>query len=175
MDFPIPPSEPPEPDDPSPEGETPFDPRTPPIRGFFGESPIPDLSRIPREHWVAVMARAHPRTYSASRAGLDSEAAHAALRLTVSADDERVRLQREERASPTVFDVAMSPRGVPEIDVRAPVPDGWKQVNFRLSGADYAQLQRGARLLGLRPSAAARLLAVRGVQQVLREAERSAG
>jgi hypothetical protein len=55
--------------------------------------------------------------------------------------------------------------------VRAPERPRHRQVNFRLTREGHAGLERAAALVHMRPTALARLLVVRGVDQILREAD----
>jgi hypothetical protein len=154
----------------APPGPPAFDPRRPPVRGFYGEHPIPDLSRIPQEHWVDVLIHAHPETYGAACEDLPPGTIRAALIARGQALMERP-LPEARPVPVAAYEAAASPRTIPRIDVARPAAERFRQVNFRLSSAEYARLEQTARLLGLRPSAAARVLVVRSVQQVLREAD----
>jgi hypothetical protein len=148
--------------------DAPFDPRRPPVKGFRWGHPVPDLTAIPEEHWLAVLIEAHPLTYPAARAGLHGDQ----VRRAAIACGQAIMERPPPRETPVAaFQAAAYPQGIPGIDVRPPSIEPPRQVNFRLSAEEYEQLQRTARLLGVRPSAAARLLAIRGVQQVLREAD----
>src|SRR3954468_1469218 len=60
--------------------DAPFDPRRPPIYAMWGNDPIPDLRRTPREHWVEVLRRAAPRAIQFVSSQLDDEESRAAGR-----------------------------------------------------------------------------------------------
>lgn len=144
-----------------------FDLSRPPVRGFFGEHPIPDLSQIPRRHWRTVLACAHPSTHPAARAGLEGK-----RQMEAAVESAKSLLQRPDRAvRPAVLRAAAFPRSIPSIDIPPAGGGPARQVNFRVSAAEYADLEAVARLLSVRTTAAARLLAMRGVAQVLRESE----
>lgn len=146
--------------------EPPFDLDRPPVRGMSGDHPIPDLARIPKEHWVTVLRRAHPRVVHWAAAGvIDDHYTDA-----TQAIGKALLLGPDRPKVPT--QTVAYPDGLPTGRVSVPRRRERRQVNFRLAPPEYEELERAAKLLSMRPSAAARLLTVRGVQQVLREAER---
>jgi len=131
--------------------------------------PIPDLKRIPPDQWRAALEATHPsvRQYAVRTAmGID-------LASGARADALVAEIGREERATrDRAAEVAAWPRRLPRPDVGAPPRRSQpRQVNFRLCDAEHAELVRAGELLGLRATQVARLLTLRGVHQILREAE----
>jgi hypothetical protein len=144
-----------------------FDPRDPPTRGAIYGHPIPDLAQIPQEHWLATLVRVPEVTYSFALEGLTEEERKVGIDITGEARLERHRRTMARQAA------AARPRGVPHAGVDGSGPGGGaaRQVNFRVSPAEFRELERAARHLSLRPASAARMLTMRSVQQVLREAD----
>ncbi len=58
---------------------------------------------------------------------------------------------------------------LPDPQLKPSRPGRVQQLNFRLTAGEHADLLRAADILGLRPTQVARLLTLRGVNQVLRE------
>jgi hypothetical protein len=142
-----------------------FDPKRPPLRGFWGrEHPIPDLSRIPREHWMEVLRRAHPHAAQYAHWDLpDAEQMEALLIIT------EARLAGPIRETVPPEAVAYPP-SLPGAGVRSGTRQADRQVNFRLAPPVFEELEHAAKVVHMRPTALARLLVTRGVTQILREA-----
>jgi hypothetical protein len=149
--------------------DAPFDPRRPPLRGLWAQKhPIPDLSRIPREHWLEVLRRTHPEAARYAHWDLpDSEQREA----TLVAAEAWLAGPIEERVPP---EAVAYPPALPGARVPAPAGRRDRQVNFRLAPPEFAALERAARLVHMRPTALARLLVTRGVDQIVREAREHA-
>jgi hypothetical protein len=145
--------------------DEPFDPSRPPVRGLWAQKhPIPDLARIPREHWLDVLRRTHPEAARYAHWNLPgSEQGEAMLEATrallAGPIEETVPLEA------VVYPPALPGTGVPAGGRRD------RQVNFRLAPPVFGELERAARLVHMRPTALARLLVTRGVDQILREAK----
>lgn len=135
--------------------------------------PIPDLPKIPRERWRAVLEQTHPsvRQYAIRTARVVDLAAGAL------ADRLVVEIQRVERAARERHAAAaQSPQPVPTPRASRERRRRYsRQIGFRLTPDEHADLARAAETLSLRPAQVARMLVVRGVHQVLREAEREVG
>jgi hypothetical protein len=137
-----------------------------PLRGNYGPWPVPDLARIPREHWKEVLLASHPNVRRMALSASDADLAdQARIELEVSAQENEARRRAKAEAA--------FPEGLPVAELRRPRTTRPRQVNFRLAATQYDDLVAVADLLGLRPAQTARLLTTRGVQQVLREARPS--
>jgi hypothetical protein len=161
------------PDDipPEPTADT-FDPRCVPVLGGRGVHPVPDLSKIPREHWRAVLRMTHRSVRErAARTAMriDLPAAGHATALMIEVDCEETAARERAQSA------AAWPRELPRPRAERQRKRRSRQLNIRLSVDEHAALQRATDLLGLRPTEVARMLVVRGVHQVLREAEREVG
>lgn len=143
----------------------PFDPRRPPLRGLWGQKhPIPDLARVPREHWVEVLRRTHPE--AARYAGLelpDDQRLEAQLAMAQAWIDGPI----EEHVP---VEAVAYPPSLPGTGVAPGRVQRDRQVNFRLPPPVFDELERAAGLVRMRPTALARLLVTRGVTQILQEA-----
>jgi hypothetical protein len=145
--------------------DTPFDPRRPPIYAMWGDHPIPDLRRTPREHWVEVLRRTAPHAIGFVAEQFDDEELRAAAR---SARDE-ARFEGPIRET-VPHEAVQYPPSLPGEGVAAGSWRRDRQVNFRLPPPVFAELERAAELVRMRPTTLARLLVTRGVTQILREA-----
>jgi hypothetical protein len=145
--------------------DKPFDPKRPPVRGFWAQKhPIPDLSRIPREHWLEVLRRAHPEAARYAHLDLpDGERPQAKLVATEALLAGPIR----ETVAP---DAVAYPPALPGGRPPATRGERDRQVNFRLTPPVFSELEHAARIVHMRPTALARLLVTRGVTQILREA-----
>ena len=119
------------------------------------EQGLPALREIPRERWREVL-RPYPHlTRKLALGGLGRA-------LT---PDEWLMLAELELEDPLPMRVA-TPR-VPE-GTAVPAPPARRQVNISLGGERYEQLTQASVGVGLKPAQLARLLVVRGVDQMLR-------
>jgi hypothetical protein len=132
-----------------------------PIRDFNAGEPIPDLSRIPQAQWRAALAPVSRKTrLLAAAAAPTLEGARVASIIV----GDLMLGDAESRARN-----APPPSAPPGATV---TPGADRQVGFRLKPDDYERLGRVARLYGVRPSALARLLTVRGVNLALHDERR---
>jgi hypothetical protein len=145
--------------------DPPFDPKRPPLRGLWRQKhPIPDLAQIPREHWLEVLRRTHPEA---------AEYAHFDLPGDQQLDARLVAAQAwlDGPITPHVPAEAVAyPPSLPGTGVEPSSAKRDRQVNFRLPPPVFAELERAAGLVHMRPTALARLLVTRGVTQILQEA-----
>lgn len=135
-----------------------------PIRAWMAGHPVPDLERLPRERWEEAL-RQIPR-FVRSRAIFTAEERWGEAGKLVSeieSDEDERRIAADARVA---FPPPVPGRGA----TPAPRARGGRQVNFRLSPADHQRLADAAELLGLKVAQLARLLALRGVAQILEEA-----
>ncbi len=134
-----------------------------PIRGNYGGEPVPDLNRIPRERWREVLAPLSDPTRRQARAAVQSMedviAAGILLGELLIADC-GARARARDTAPPRM------PAGSP------PAKGAGRQVNFRLGPDEHARLLQAAKLFGMRPTALARAMTVRGVDRALYDARR---
>jgi hypothetical protein len=141
-----------------------FDPKRPPLRGFWAQKhPIPDLARIPREHWVEVLRRAHPVAAMYAHFDLPDDQHMEALLVRTEA---MLAGPIRETVAP---EVVAYPPALPGARV-PPARGSDRQVNFRLAPPVFAELERAAEIVRMRPTSLARLLVMRGVTQILQEA-----
>jgi hypothetical protein len=136
-----------------------------PTRGSWREYPVPDLDRIEPDRWEEVMRATHPKAREKAMHtvhGMDNIGRVMALVGQLMLEDG----DRVYRAETAMGD----PRPLPPVDTGRPERPSARQVNFRLTTNEHDQLTDAARLLGLKPTTAARLLTVRGAQAILREA-----
>ena len=163
------------------DADPPFDPENPPIAGWFGDDPVVDVSRIPADQLVSVLSRYHPRTYGPAVARYEgSRPVNEVMAAAGMAELEW--LERRERRRRISAETLAHARPLPGAGaavgaaVRAPERrrPRQRQVNFRLFGERHADLERAAALVSMRPTALARLLVVRGVDRILREADADA-
>ncbi len=132
---------------------------------MWGDHPIPDLRRTPREHWVEVLRRAAPHAIQFVSSQLDDEEAREA------ANAARLEAFLAGPIRETVpHEAVQYPPSLPGEGVQAGSWRRDRQVNFRLPPPVFAELERAAELVRMRPTALARLLVTRGVTQILREA-----
>jgi hypothetical protein len=132
-----------------------------PIRGFNRGEPIPDLTRIPQEQWRAALSPVSRHTR------LLSAAAPPSL--------EGARVANELVGDLMLSDAEWRARTAPppSLPGGAPLARGAsRQVGFRLAPEDHERLRRVARMYGMRPSALARVLTVRGVNLALHDERR---
>lgn len=128
-----------------------------PITGYNRGEPIPDLRRLPQARWREALRplTGFTRQLSAGSAATPAEAQVAFVLLG------ELSLEDRPASAPRVPGPAAAP------------PRGFsRQVNFRLGPEEHARLVEAARLYGLRPSAFARVLTVRGVDAALYEERR---
>ena len=142
-----------------------FDPKRPPLRGLWAQKyPIPDLARVPREHWLEVLRRTHPDARVYAGFNLPDEQRSEARLVAAEA---WLRGPIEEIVPP---EAVAYPPGLPSASVTPGRETKDRQVNFRLPPPVFAELERAAGLVRMRPTALARLLVTRGVTQILQEA-----
>jgi hypothetical protein len=119
------------------------------------EDDLPILNQIPREQWSEVL-----RPYR-----------HVQRRIAVArlgdawTPDARVMLTYLELEDPPPMEVRTG--RVPAVP--GPAPHGKRQVNMKLSPEHHERLSEAARGVGLAPTHLARLLVVRGVDEMLRQ------
>jgi hypothetical protein len=144
--------------------DEPFDPKHPPLRGLWSKKhPIPDLARIPREHWMEVLRRTHPAAARHAHWDLPDNEQQAA---TLIATEAWLAGPIEETVAP---EAAAYPPPLPSPRL-AVSGEQVRQVNFRLEPPVFGELEHAARIVHMRPTALARLLVTRGVTQILQEA-----
>ena len=147
------------------DGDDTFDPKQPPLRGLWGQKhPIPDLARVPREHWLEVLRRAHPQARRYAHWNLPDDQ-HGEARLV---EAEAFLMGPIEEVVPP--EAVAYPPGLPGVGLARGRATRDRQVNFRLAPPAFAELERAAKLVHMRPTALARLLVTRGVTQILQEA-----
>jgi hypothetical protein len=138
-----------------------------PYVGLNRVHPTPDLSQIPRERWREVLRETHR--------SVREDAARTAMSIDLAAGAHAIGLMLEINQEET----AMRDRASQAAAIADPLPVARlkrsragriRQLNFRLTAAEHADLLRAADILGLRPTQVARMLTMRGVNQVLREA-----
>ena len=134
-----------------------------PIKGWWAGHPMPDLARIPRERWVEVLRQTHPSvrekaSQTLGEIALMGEANRIAWRI-LAEENARKQAARASIAFPAPLPGAAVPRRT-----------RFKQVNFRLTRAQYDDLCEAASIIGMKPTALARMLAIRGATQMLAEA-----
>lgn len=122
-----------------------------PIKTWYFEHPVPDLSQISRDEWEDALRRSHP---TARR---------------MAWDNGRLSPQEFEDAMDLAMIIELEPpkpRVVPEPELpeaaQVVVPRR-RQVAFRLSPREFEELQEVADANGLTPAGLARLLTLRGV------------
>jgi hypothetical protein len=124
-----------------------------PIRGWHHGEPVPDLDRIPKERWRAVLAPLRPGTRTVAMSGTQRDFIAAAVLVgDLLADDGPA-----DTAPPAM------PAGAP------PRRGAGRQVNFRLGPDEHDRLVAAARLFAMRPTTLARVLTMRGVERALYE------
>jgi hypothetical protein len=124
--------------------------------------PVPDLNRLPERRWREVLTRVSPGTRRAAMAAVAGDRVERARELVGWLDIE-----------------APHARWSPPVPPRAPVARArsgprkndspWRQLNVRLREDDHRVLVRAAAVLGLRPTALARMLVIQGATRMLIE------
>ena len=118
---------------------------------------VPDLARIDRASWAAVLEHLDRPMRTV-----------AALQVRDPAALELARRLPPPPAQRAHWHLAQAPP-FPSPEVDALPRRGSQQVNVRLTLEDYARLVLAARLLGTKPTALARILIVNGSRRVLSE------
>jgi hypothetical protein len=135
--------------------------------------PVPDLRRIPREQWRAALKWAHSSVrYTAAQTAMAIDLESGARADRLAAEVNREEREMRDRAA----QAAAWPPPLPTPDTGRPTNRRRPlQVSFRLSPEEHGDLVRAADLLGLTHGRAARMVVVRCVRQVLREADPEVG
>ncbi len=141
-----------------------------PIREYRDGEPIPDLSAIPQDRWVDVL-----RPLSASGRALAIDLARS--RVDALAIGELILALPKARPSargPAASVLAAGPSlpspPPPDARIGEDSAAGVRQVSFRLSAAQYAELAAAAAQINLRPAPLARVLVLNGVRRMAYEA-----
>ncbi|HEV2057859.1 MAG TPA: hypothetical protein VGR11_00795 [Solirubrobacteraceae bacterium] len=133
-----------------------------PIRGYNRGEPVPDLALLPRERWREVLRALSPYTRQLSKNTVSTMEDAIAAGILVGELITQV-------PPPSLSAPPPMPRGVGDPPERGPR----RQVNFRLSPDEHGRLLAAARSYGMRSSALARLLTVRGVDRMLYDERRA--
>jgi hypothetical protein len=125
--------------------------------------PVPDLSRIPQEHWLRVLRACAPgtRRYAAETPETHAERMLAQLRILQLRGEARERREKalQEPAPPPAVSI---PR---EVSRRRRA----RQVSFRLSVEEHAEVERVAYAYGTTSARLARMVTLRAVRKALGE------
>jgi len=150
-----------------------------PIRSHHCGEPIPDLSKIPEERWVEAVtplsSRGREMAIDLARPRVDPLAIGTLI----------LELPRPRAAGPDGRIAAMHagtemPRPGPltvgdAVGAAAPKRRDSRQVGFRLTDEQYAELEAACAEFDLRPGQLARMLVHNGVRRVLYEARQREG
>jgi hypothetical protein len=130
---------------------------------------VPDFTKIPPGRWEEAMRTipAHLRLASVQQVSLPLEQASALIELALS----DLPAAPSDRARDAIL---TDPRLAP-IPPRKRVRNADRQVNFRLTRDEYADLLTAAEILGYSPGRLARELVRAGMQRVIEEANRPGG
>ena len=139
-----------------------------PVASWHDGQPVPDLEKLAPEHWRQALTALTPEARRvAVRTARDPESNRkanlVATELELFADPPPVTPDEPRAQRP----VALAQPMVDRAEVGAS-----RQVNFRLSPAQHARLAQAVESVGARPAELARLLTMRGVEQ-MRWEERS--
>ncbi|HEX8104527.1 MAG TPA: hypothetical protein VF533_18060 [Solirubrobacteraceae bacterium] len=128
-----------------------------PVRNVdLGRRSVPDLARIDRARWVEVLL-------PLSRKDRMDAALHPLIRGGAA-------YEVAKDLPPPASEAAWSAiGGAPAVPVPSAPSRAARQVNFRLTDEELADLQRAAHVLGLRPTQLARMLVLNGVRRMLVE------
>jgi hypothetical protein len=145
-----------------------------PIRTHHCGEPIPDLPAIPESDWLRALK---PLSPEGRRLAIDLAQTRADLEALGQLILDLPTLTRDVRsaaddAGEGVHRLASPPVDRTAADRRARRDS--RQVSFRLTDTEYAELEAAGRAIGLRPTPLARMLAQNGARRILHEA-RSAG
>lgn len=145
------------------------------VTGAYLDSPVPDIVILPRAQWRAAL---EPVSARARRFAITSvrtvEDAHFAMQLA----GELELADWDRQADRAADRNAVSPRvDAPWIDA-APAatlkPEPSKQLSFRLDMDTHARVAAASGILGVRPTVFARLMTLRGADELLAEHEDAA-
>jgi hypothetical protein len=129
-----------------------------------GGPSVPNLKEIPRDRWVDALRPLSPSDRLAATRTMEGRegfiAAQLALNELHGEDIMRRKKALAESAPPPAPEIAM-PRAL------KPRRRETRQVSFRLSPAEYEELDRAARLYAVSGARLARMLTMRGVRRVL--------
>ena len=129
-----------------------------PYRGEHEGEPIPDLSRIPKDRWVDALRPSSPRVrrHAISTVTTFDDVAPACQAVAwLAFEDEQRRAEALRRSAPPP-----SPTGLAKARGRR-----MRQVNFRLTPAEYQDLRSVAFDYGVTATQLARMLTIRGVRR----------
>jgi hypothetical protein len=138
-----------------------------PIRGYHQGEPIPDLSAIPEGEWIAVLT---PLSASGRNMAVDAARTRVDPELIGQLMIDVARLSRvESERRMRVLHGGAPPAAAPAADAAAAADrtTGQRQVSFRLSPAQYTELEQAGQAVGLRPAPLARMLVQNGVRRML--------
>jgi hypothetical protein len=123
--------------------------------------PVPDLNAIPQEEWSEILRWCDGRARLHAVETLKTHGERVAANWVITELQAEARLRREDalRESAPPPTPTLSRELIRRSDVR--------QVNFRLSHTEYAELDRVARAYGVTCPRLARMLTIRGVRKVL--------
>jgi hypothetical protein len=138
-----------------------------PVAYWVLDHPVPDLANIPEERWRDVLRQVPDEHRHRAARLLPPPAGTRAIMhwLELAKEDhERTQAAHEKAAFPGPLPRPAATRARLSRD---------HQVSFRLTPAQYAEVQEAGNMLGLKPAQLARMLTLRGVAQVLAERDAS--
>lgn len=140
-----------------------------PICTWHGPHPVPDLNAVPRQRWEEALRDAHPQVRRMCVQHLPPQewAFATAIEIEIAGEARDVGAAVARRLA--------WPDGLPTVQAPRrprPRPPG-RQVNFRLDDRNSKALDVAAASLGMRPTALARLLTLRGLRGIERERRRA--
>ena len=140
-----------------------------PVKTEVNGVPVPDLSRIPREDWVAALRPLYGNRIAFTSAVNSVAAADYFPILAETMADELDRARR-----PALDEVSSADLQLPQPEpdprrVRRTRPSR-RQLNVGFSPGEYAALADAARIAGLKPTQLARTFVLNGTRRLLHEA-----
>jgi hypothetical protein len=149
-----------------------------PIEQHVNGEPLPDLRKVPREQWRAALLPLSPlqRRTVLTQSGAPMPVV-AELMYETGMHDHVVKEAAldviSRSGSPDASgDLALSPELAAEREGRRARTTS-RQVNLRLDPGEYAELERSARAVGLKPTQLARQLVLTGVRRIRYEQRRA--
>ena len=137
-----------------------------PFRGWHYGHPIPDLERLSEDRWPEALRQVPSDVrWTAARRLARPEDAPKVVALILDIDG-------EDAARRKALDRAVAfPPPLPGARAPARARRRQRQINFRLTADEHDRVAEAATLLGMKPTAFARLLTLRGTWQVIAEAQ----